>query len=113
MFLALMKLLLPFPPRFRMGGKVETTPTTLPPNVQHYEMKNLRAGVFYHFWLTATNQKGEGEATPKVGHRVGVSSKDESVRSKLIILPIHHYILFVVWGRNSLQKALARYITWN
>ena len=78
-----MKILLPFFPRFRMGGKVETPPTTLPPNVQHYEMKNLRAGVFYHFWLTATNQKGEGEATPKVGHRVGVSSKDESVRSEL------------------------------
>ena len=46
--------------RYQNQGKMTKVPTTLPPNLFHYEVRNLLPDTTYGFWVTATNDIGEG-----------------------------------------------------
>ena len=54
---------------------MKTHPTSVPADARHYEVQGVQRGVFYQFWLTATNGLGEGEPTSILRYKV--PSRDE------------------------------------
>ena len=49
---------------------MKTHPTSIPASARHYEVQGVQRGVFYQFWLTATNGLGEGKPTSIRRYRV-------------------------------------------
>ena len=54
---------------------MKTHPTSIPADARHYEVQGVQRGVFYQFWLTATNGLGEGKPTSILRYKV--PSRDE------------------------------------
>lgn len=72
--------------RFRpsqSSTKIETFPTNLPSQSLHTEVQGLRPGVFYQFWVTATNDRGEGRPSQIEGLRIALGGTKEGAPIEL------------------------------
>ncbi|XP_059078554.1 cell adhesion molecule Dscam2-like [Tigriopus californicus] len=94
--------------KFRKNGKVELLPTTVPTTTTHYEIRGLDRTVFHTFWITATNEIGEGDPSEIQGTRLveldGRSIVLLSLNQTLTVIKSHTAILPCEFLRNEREQ---------
>ena len=86
--------------RYKSDGSydsgIETEKSVLPNNSGSSEVHGLRPGVYYQFFVSANGEKGEGNTSTIVGHRIptfGGTHLTDNGEEKLwlvkIVMPIY------------------------
>eukprot|EP00095_Tigriopus_kingsejongensis_P001843 maker-scaffold10_size831480-snap-gene-7.23 protein:Tk01843 transcript:maker-scaffold10_size831480-snap-gene-7.23-mRNA-1 annotation:"GI19521" len=102
--------------QFRKNGQVEIVPTTLPTSTSYYEIRDLDRSVFHSFWITATNDVGEGKPSVRVDVRLRDLDEQDSVllslNQTLTVIKSHTAILGCEFLRDESGRSKQFHRLW-